>query len=339
MKRRCIKLMQLMLVLLMTGCTQPANVPEALDPPVAEAAAVQPEAALPENVNEAGRIPVLMYHRIVESKSDYDRTPELFKSDLELLYQAGYRPISLKDFVAGVIDVPAGCSPVVITFDDGDRTQYTAGDNGPAPTADCALGIMEAFRAQHPDFNPQATFFVNGGVPFGQKQLLADKMNYLDTRGYTIGNHTWTHAKLSKLTPEEIQTELGRNAAALEHATGQPVELLALPYGIRPKEDALMAAVIAGSYEGKAYRHSGICNVGWQPELPAYMADFNPMAINRIRCGDDRDEAGDWLRRMEETPGMRYISDGDPATVTVPAEMAEAVNRSALGAKTLRILK
>lgn len=324
----------LLALALLSGCTQSQAIEELPVPSPKPAVEVK----LPENVNESGRIAVLMYHRIAESKSDYDRTPELFRKDLERLYEEGYRPIALKDFVAGRVDVPAGCSPVVITFDDGDKSQYQSAPDSALPTPDCALGIMEAFRAEHPDFNPQATFFVNGGVPFGQKAMLSEKLKYLVQRGYTIGNHTWDHEKLSKQSAAEIQIALGRNAAALEPLTGEPVNLLALPYGIRPKEAEPMAAVISGSFEGKAYTNIGICNVGWQPELPAYMEGYDSAAINRVRCGDDADEAGDWLRKWAEAPASRYISDGDPAIVTVPASAAGKVNKAQLGTMTLRVI-
>ncbi len=324
-------------VLTFSGCSN--KTPGALEPETVskETAEQEAQVILPDNVNEAGRIPVLMYHRIAESDSEYDRTPEAFRQDLERLYKEGYRPIALGDFIEGNVDVPAGLTPFVITFDDGDKSQYQAMEEGAAPTGDCAVGIMEDFRAEHPDFNPQATFFVNGGVPFGQKEKLQEKLKYLTDKGYTLGNHTWSHDKLSKLTAEEIAVTVGKNAAAVEAITGKPVNLLALPYGIRPKEEMPMNAVISGSYEGIEYRNIGICNVGWQPELPAYMVDFDPMAVNRIRCGDDEGEAGDWLKRMEKNPETRYISDGDPGIITVPDSFKDKVSSSALGKKQLRI--
>lgn len=324
---------------LLIGCTGLAAEQPQTAPPETETPAPQQPEPLPEGVNEAGRIPVLMYHRIAVSDSVYDRTPEAFRADLQKLYDAGYRPISLKDFVAGHIDVPAGISPFVLTFDDGDRSQYQAVETGPEPTPDCAMGIMEAFRDEHPDFNPQATFFVNGGTPFGQASKLEEKLNYLIKRGYTIGNHTWAHDKLSKLDEAAISESVGKNAARLEKLTGVPVNLLALPYGIRPKTPELMQAVISGSFEGAAYTNSGICNVGWQPELPAYLVGFDPYAINRVRCGDGEGEAGQWLTKLDAEPGLRYISDGDPDTVTVPADKADKVNSDALNGMALRVLQ
>jgi hypothetical protein len=42
------------------------------------------------------------------------------------------------------------------------------------------------------------------------------------------------------------------------------------------------------------------------------------------------------LRRWEADPTHRYISDGDPRTISYPASMAQYLNRSALGGRTPR---
>ena len=69
--------------------------------------------------NELGDIMVLMYHSIGEPEAEWRRTPENFRADLEYLYQSGYRPISLTDYVTGNITTEAGFTPIVLTFDDG----------------------------------------------------------------------------------------------------------------------------------------------------------------------------------------------------------------------------
>ena len=69
--------------------------------------------------NEAGQIMILMYHNISTPEAEWVRTPENFRKDLQALYDAGYLPISLTDYVNGNINTPAGKSPYVLTFDDG----------------------------------------------------------------------------------------------------------------------------------------------------------------------------------------------------------------------------
>src|SRR2546421_7812 len=67
--------------------------------------------------NHEGRIPVLEYHLIGDKDSRWGRSRENFRKDLELLYDRGYRPMTVgqmlaKDFSA----IPAGKSPVIFTF-------------------------------------------------------------------------------------------------------------------------------------------------------------------------------------------------------------------------------
>ncbi|MGH7447412.1 MAG: hypothetical protein ACRELT_07615, partial [Longimicrobiales bacterium] len=53
-----------------------------------------PRSDLPPN--ELGRIPVVEYHLFGAQETRWTRTPENFRKDLELLYERGYRPVSLR---------------------------------------------------------------------------------------------------------------------------------------------------------------------------------------------------------------------------------------------------
>ncbi|HAA35110.1 MAG TPA: hypothetical protein DCD97_07355, partial [Firmicutes bacterium] len=92
------------------------------------AALGKPGTILPELMqhkpNELGEVMILMYHEIGYPESAWRRTPENFRLDLENLYEQGYRAISLMDLVRGNIDIPAGTSPVVLTFDDGNKGNF-----------------------------------------------------------------------------------------------------------------------------------------------------------------------------------------------------------------------
>src|SRR5689334_21426635 len=64
--------------------------------------------------NHEGRIPVLEYHLIGDKDSRWGRSRDSFRKDLELLYERGYRPMTVgqmlaKDFSA----IPPGKSPVI----------------------------------------------------------------------------------------------------------------------------------------------------------------------------------------------------------------------------------
>ncbi|HEX9063067.1 MAG TPA: polysaccharide deacetylase family protein [Clostridia bacterium] len=72
-------------------------------------------------------VPILMYHHISEDIKDKDTTvtPEVFKSQMAALKQAGFNTILSKDLVDYVNDgkeLPR--NPVMITFDDGYKSIY-----------------------------------------------------------------------------------------------------------------------------------------------------------------------------------------------------------------------
>ena len=74
-----------------------------------------------------------------------------FKQDLQLLYEKGFRPVTMSEYLDNKIDIAPGASPVVITFDDSDPSQFTLLPDG-RPSANCAIGIWHAFAQKYPDF-------------------------------------------------------------------------------------------------------------------------------------------------------------------------------------------
>ncbi len=289
-------------------------------------------------VNEAGRIMILMYHEIGEPEDVWCRTPDNFRKDLETLYEAGYRLISMGDLLDGNIDVPAGCSPVVLTFDDGNAGQfrYIEKDGRQVIDPDCAVAILEDFYAAHPDFGLAATFYIYYDNPFRQYELVQQKLEYLVEKGFEIGNHCYTHGVLSRLSPEEARRELALHVKRTqEYLPGYNVRSLALPKGELPKD---MSYVIKGSYEGTAYHNEGILLVGAEPAPSPFTVKFDPSALPRVRASET-DVAGyglyDWLEQLSKNPDLRYVSDGNPSTVVVPEKLAEQIDRFRLGSRTL----
>ncbi len=294
--------------------------------------------------NEAGQIMVLMYHNIGGEESEWVRTVDNFKKDLKTLYEKGYRPISLEDFVNNNINVEAGLTPVVITFDDGNQNNFNIIEKDGEKIVDpnCAVGILEEFNNEHPDFPLKATFFVFGSNPFRQQDLLGYKLNYLVEKGFDIGNHTLEHNDMSKISDaNKIQKVLGEQAAFLESfVPNYKVNTYALSYGARPKDKSLYPFLKKGEYEGKAYENIAVLNVGWDPSVSPIDKNFDPYAIHRIRASETKvDGVGmyDWLAVLDKNPERRYISDGNPDIVTVPKKFEEKVDKEKLNGKELYI--
>jgi hypothetical protein len=74
--------------------------------------------------NELGRVMILEYHKIDTPEARWTRTPENFRRDLQRLWDRGYRLVALNDYVDGKIALPAGTTPLILTFDDSSPGQF-----------------------------------------------------------------------------------------------------------------------------------------------------------------------------------------------------------------------
>src|SRR5919201_3462190 len=116
----------------------------------------------PWPANELGRVMILEYHKVDYPEERWTRTPENFRRDLETLYARGYRLQSLTGLIDGKITVPAGTTPVVLTFDDSSPGQFRYLERDQTAEIDpkSGIGVLAAFIREHPDFGRAATFYV-----------------------------------------------------------------------------------------------------------------------------------------------------------------------------------
>ena len=192
------------------------------------------------------QVPILMYHHLSEDVTNSEMvSPEQFEAQIRALSEAGYTGVSFDELQAYVLrGEPLPEKPVVITFDDGYRSNYTL-----------AYPILQKY-------NMKAAIFVIG-VSFG-------KDHYKDTdyaitphfgaaeaaemaasglvsiQSHTYDMHQWLPYETGSAVRENIlplpgeseeayvQTlteDFTRSRAQLESATGQPVDVLAYPAG------------------------------------------------------------------------------------------------------------
>ncbi len=280
--------------------------------------------------NESGRIMVLMYHNIGEEEEEWTRTPENFKKDLQILYDKGYRPISLRDYATGNITTPQGYTPIVITFDDGNKNNFEFLEDGTV-NENSAVAILVDFHKKNTDFEPATTFFLTGDVPFGQRDLISKKFNFLIENGMDIGNHSKNHANFTEASSELLQKEIGEQIQYLEsfvEADDYKVNTIALPYGTRPKDETKTQYLKNGSYNDIPYENIAILNVGWNPGYSPYDNKFNSESIPRIRASEMKvDNVGmyNYLEYFDNNPDERFISDGNADIVTVPEGKQELI--------------
>ncbi len=275
--------------------------------------------------DELGVVPVLMYHQLRDGGgSAWDMSEEEFRAELVWLFDHDYVPITTAAFARGEIDVPAGYRPVVLTFDDSTRSQaHLDEDGGFAP--DTSMGILIDVAADYDHVEPVASLYVITSSLFGGGADGPAIVAALHDAGMEIGNHSHTHANLRSLDASGVQTELAQNVAMVRNLVpGAEVTTLSLPLGIYP-EDAGLA--VRGSADGVEYEHDAVLQVGYTPAVSPFHAGFDGASVARIQTHPDPDfEFGStwWLEQMEAGGSWSpYVSDGNPATISFPAERAD----------------
>ncbi|MCL5959059.1 MAG: polysaccharide deacetylase family protein [Chloroflexi bacterium] len=289
--------------------------------------------------NELGKIPIFEYHLIGKEEDRWERRYDNFRRDLERLYAAGYTLISLNDVIENRINVPAGRSPAILTFDDSSPGQFTfvQKDGKLVPDEYCAVGILQAFYEKHPDFGMEATFYVLPAADpphdlFGQKEYKMDKLRYIVEHGMDIGNHTYWHQALGDLGDADVQKQLGMAVKVIKEAVpNYEVTSLALPLGVWSRNKAL---VKSGSYQGTAYRNKAVLLVGAEPAPSPNSVDYDPYALPRIQA--IQEQLDFWLRYLEKTPNERYVSDGDRGVISFPKAIEKRFNPKAAGSMAVR---
>ena len=305
--------------------TQPVPAPRPARPAAIPVTRVTAGGSPDRAPNTMGRIPILEYHLIGPNEGRWERHPDAFRRDLELLYARGYRPISVAQLVDGDIDLPAGLSPVVFTFDDASPSQfrYIERDGRLEIDSTSAVGIWLDFRRRHPDWGNKAVFCLLSGAEagrsfFGNKNIenqktewRMQKVRFLAEQGFELCNHTLWHANLSKYSDAEVQEQIARGVMAIDSAVpGYRVRTFALPLGAWPKNRELANR---GSWtdprSGRtiAYDFDAVLLVAGNPVRSPRDTAFNPLRLERVQVMEGTLER--LLDQLDRT-GARYVSDG-----------------------------
>lgn len=104
---------------------------------------------------------------------------------------------------------------VALTFDDGPSAQYTP-------------KLLDGLEKR----GIRASFFVIGENI--EKQGNAEILARMKEDGHVIGNHTYTHVNLSKLSEEQVLEELNKTDELIREATGEIPVFARAPYGAEP---------------------------------------------------------------------------------------------------------
>ncbi|MDQ1050342.1 polysaccharide deacetylase family protein [Streptomyces sp. V4I2] len=99
---------------------------------------------------------------------------------------------------------------MVLTFDDGPDPRYTP-------------DILDTLA----EYEVRAMFFVCGEMAADNPDLLARMAD----EGHAVGNHTWSHPLLTRLSRGRIRSEMERTCDVIEKAYGERPVWFRAPYG------------------------------------------------------------------------------------------------------------
>jgi peptidoglycan/xylan/chitin deacetylase (PgdA/CDA1 family) len=163
---------------------------------------------------------VLVIHRVVGGPLERDH--DLSVTEFETLVR---RLVDSRTAISADLGAAPDDGAVVLTFDD------ASSDHVAAAETLTGLGIP-------------AVFFASAGVLGTPGHLDGPALRALADAGHVIGSHGWSHARLDRVSGEDLDRELVASRAALEDEVGRPVTLFAPAGGIgRPDlEERLRAA-------------------------------------------------------------------------------------------------
>ena len=212
-----------------------------------------PARAMEESANI--RVPVLVYHNVDYSGSDFSVTPEQLDAQCRWLIDNGYTSITVWQFwdaAMGYGTLPV--NPIMLTNDDGWSSVMTFAE------------ILSRYGLV-------GNYFINNYSP-----LSADQIVTLSQYG-PVQAHTANHQYLSQFDYEGQLAEISQNVTYIEQITGQPVQFLAWPFGDYNASaiEAAAASGIIGAF--------GLSGTG------CYLLGVDPYYVPRILMvvGDDLD--------------------------------------------------
>ncbi len=195
-------------------------------------------------------VPILVYHKILTIDPDaaqkhtslrkFNVDPEIFREQLSYVVENGYTVLTMHDLLEKVKEGAIPPKPLVITIDDGWRSQY-----------ENALPVLVFY-------NIPATFYIYTGVVGSPAYMTWDELKDLVAHGMEIGGHTKTHPRLTKVPLLRLHSELSESKTVLENKLGVNITDFAYPYG--DYNDLVIKAVKQAGYLSARTSKQGMPN-------------------------------------------------------------------------------
>lgn len=162
-------------------------------------------------------VPIILYHRIDASpiNSQYYVPPEKFDEEMKLLRDWEYTTITTDLLIKAILEgAQLPPRPIIITFDDGNISNYTA-----------AFPIMQKYGFT-------GVLYIVGNYMGADGYMTAEQIKEMAAAGWEVGSHSMSHADLTALDPAIQRREIVGSKEYLESALGLPIKTFAYPFGL-----------------------------------------------------------------------------------------------------------
>lgn len=195
-------------------------------------------------------IPVLSYHQINDEEHNQLTVPVAeFDEEMAYLHDHGFHTITPDQLHAYLTeDAPLPEKPVLITFDDGYRDNYTN-----------AFPILQKYGMT------ATIFLVSDYMDRFDNYLTWQQVQEMSEAGIYMGSHTLSHFELTGLSPADLHLQLEGGKLATEWKTRKFTEYIAYPCG--SVNDEVLAETKACGYKGGFTVRYGLIQKGENPYL------------------------------------------------------------------------
>lgn len=206
------------------------------------------------------RVPIAVYHGIRDTLPEepldvrqFNIAPAVFDEQMRYLHENDYHTITFAMLHEAIVHgTPLPSKPVILSFDDGWRTQYTD-----------ALPVLTKYDLK-------ATFFLYPNVIEHANYMTWDEVRALRDAGMEIGSHSKSHQYMTKQKPEEQLFELERSKSILEDKLNVDIVTFAYPFGLSDADLRVMVED-AGYTTARGLRTGSTHGSEHQYDLASYL--------------------------------------------------------------------
>lgn len=181
----------------------------------------------------------LMYHHIgradeKDGQFPFTIPPERFERQLDMLDKHGFTPIGLGALAqAAQTGRRAPAKPVLLTFDDGHLDNY-----------ELLFPILQKRKVK------ALIFLVTDYIGVKPGYITWDQARQMQKSGFIeFGSHTLSHARLRRLSDEEILRELTQSKQIIEDKLGTTCKAFCYPFGSGGFDKRVRALVFQAGYQ------------------------------------------------------------------------------------------